>query len=82
MKENYRFIILLVFLIVITLMPLYLIPSTNEIIYIQTNDTICFGCTGVQDPSILILMSVIIPIVILVSIIVRYFPKKEVEKYA
>ena len=77
MKERYRILILLVFLIGITLMPVYFIPPSDEIIYIQTNGSICFGCDDTYDPTILSLITVIIPIVILISIIVRYFPKKK-----
>ena len=78
MKEKYHFAFLIVLLILIILMPFgvqYLFPIPDTV-YIQTNSTICFGCDDVYDPTILILMAVIIPILVMISIIIRYFPKK------
>ena len=56
----------------------YLIPDPSRALLVFDNST-CFGCDAPNDPTILILIGVIIPIVILISVIVRYFPKKEVE---
>jgi len=49
------------------------IPS-NEII--SSGNYTCFGCGEVYDPTIPILMVIILPILILLSLFLKYFPKK------
>ena len=58
----------------------YLIPTPSNDYLISTNYT-CFGCDAPNEPTILILLSIIIPILVLIGFIIKYIPdkKKKVE---
>ena len=79
MKKWIQVISLIGVLILILLMPFgvpYLIPNPpND--YSQYDNYTCFGCDAPNDPTILILLGFVIPIVVLISVIIRYFPKRE-----
>lgn len=85
MKVKYQFPILVVVLILIILTPLgipYLIPTPSND-YIQGNNITCFGCDDVYDPLNPILLFIVIPIFILISVIIKFYPFKirEVPKH-
>ena len=77
MKVKYQIPILIGVLILFVLTPFgipFLIPTPSNDYLISTNYT-CFGCDAPNNLSILILLSVMIPIVMIIGLIMIYMPE-------
>ena len=78
MKVRYVFLIIGIGFLLGGLMGTFFIPFPNEII-VSTNNTICFGCDDPGDPSLLIILAIMLPIVIVVGLLCLYLEPKDKE---